>query len=694
MATQLGKVLNPAHVRAAMRGVCWSATLFVATVPILSAAGFHKIERAELELAADGKCPYQVVLPATFTNPTIGQCLEQTARLVQAAFLANGFDIAVVPEDERDTTKPGIYLSDTAFARRHGVELTKPEGWSYVYKVVGQDIIIAGRDQPAPVKTTNRRRPIWDRIGTAKGVADFLRQYVGVRFLYPDLSPRNPLSAANKVNWQQSPAIEFIPTARIAVPADLDVKRTPPIHFNTAYPARGSFFDIANNRFPRVDEAFGGHTYARAIPPAKYHKTHPEYFALLRGKRLLEGPGQYCISNPDVQKLIYRDLLRLADAGYQTVDLGQPDGFRACQCDDCAKLYETGDDWGEKLWIFHRKLAEQLLKDRPGTQIKIMSYIQTAKPPKSFHVFPANTKIMLTGTNDEDIAIWKDYTVPRGFTGYVYNWCPNLGSRYTPMRTPLFIESQIKRLYAAKIQSIYRDGPGALYGLEGPVYYVMGRMFDDPENNQAAALMQEFREAAFGKAARPMKRFYDDLYHAIELYSDYLGTRCPAWSYRTIHGHGRKYLSDPFRLLGFLYTPNVLASLETQLKLAERLAKSTKVRARLALVRSEFEYTKHLAHVVHLYHAYQIQPDQALYDRLLDAIDARNALIASYYEPEYRKNMLATWGFILFPPAGHNEAHLRLAYDRYQEPFANTPLNWDTQAMRSIPWPSKLLRGM
>jgi len=436
-----------------------------------------------------------------------------------------------------------------------------------------------------------------------------------------------------------------------------------------------------------VDDAFGGHTYARAIPPAKYRETHPEYFALIRGKRLLEGRGQYCISNPEVQELIYQDLLRLADAGYRSVDLGQPDGFRPCQCDDCFELYGTGKDWSEKLWIFHRKLAERLLKDRPGVRITIMSYIQTAKPPKSFNVFPGNTQIMLTGTNEEDIVVWKDHVVPGGFTGYIYNWCPNLGSRYTPMRTPLFVEAQVRRLVKAKIQSIYRDGPGQLYGLEGPVYYIMGRMFDDPENNRAADLMVEFCEAAFGPAARPMQRFYDQLYHGIELYSDFLGTRCPAWVYRDIYGRRHKYLRDPFRLIGFLYTPKLLASLETLLQSAERLAadntqQARRVQARLALVRTEFEYLKHLAQVVHLYHAYEIAPDRHALKHVLDAIDARNAFIKSLYEPNYRKRMLAAWGFVVFPPAGHDENHLRLAYDRYQEPYSKTPLNWDTESRR------------
>jgi hypothetical protein len=569
-----------------------------------------------------------------------------------------------------------------------------------VQKIVARDVIISGRDMPAPAKAVQERRPTWDRIGTAKGVVDFLRQFVGTRFLYPDLGPYQPIAAAAKIDILKSPAIEFLKTPKIVVPDDLNVAKTPQLEFNTAHPPRGSFYDIANNRFPLVDTVFGGHTYERAIPRETYADSHPEYFALIGGERTAKGTGnaQYCISNPEVQELFYQDLINSIDRGFDGVDLGQPDGFRACQCENCEKLFETGNDWGEKLWILHRKLAERVEKARPGKQVTMMSYIQTKLPPKTFKVFPSNTRILLTGTNEEDIAPWRGHEVPAGFSSYIYNWCPNLGTRYTPMRTPLFVESQAKRLSRNKFQSIFRDGPGNLFGLEGPVYYTMGRMFDDPDNLQARQLVQEFCGAAFGKSAPSMLAFYNQLYHGIELYSEYLGTRSPAWVYVNIYGQRRKHLTDPFQFLGFLYTPTLLTSLETRLAQAEKTAEADKdaekVRIRLSQVRREFDYLKALAKVVHLHHAFQIQPDLASRDRLLDSIDARNAFVDSLFDVRGANPKPSTgFAFVMFPPPGHGAKHLRLAYDGYQEPFANSPMNWDTKTMRYAPLPgAKRLR--
>ena len=387
----------------------------------------------------------------------------------------------------------------------------------------------------------------------------FCASFVGCVFSIQKSVPYRPLSRAKDIDFLASPSIEFLPTPKIVIPDDLDVQHTPAIRFNTVHPQGGSFFDIANNRFPRVDEIFGGHTWARAVPPEKYSKTHPEYFSLINGKRLLEGHGQYCLSNPEVQELIYQDICRLLDKGYTAADIGQPDGFRACQCDDCAALYDTGDDWGEKIWIFNRKIAERVLKSHPGKRVNMMSYILTAQPPKSFTKFPANTSIMLTGTNESDIDPWRGHEVPGGFTGYLYNWCPNLATRYTPMRTPQFVEEQAKRLKRNQIQAFYRDGPGALYGVEGPVYYTMGRMYDDPENLSAKELVPEFVDAAFGESAWYMTRFYERLFHAITLYSDHIGTRCDLWTYQPMEGRRRKTIQDPFRMIAFLYPPSLLS---------------------------------------------------------------------------------------------------------------------------------------
>jgi len=652
-------------------------------LPILLALTGHA---AALTLLDAGKSDYQIVVPDKLETQALTDCMVQTARLLQTAFKANGAEVTVVPESQRDAAKPALLLGNTRLAQKNGIAVTELRDWSYVHRVIGRDVVIAGHDHPARAAAENPRRPNWDRVGTAKAAVDFARQFLGVRFLAPELPGYTPVSGAARIDLLATPALEFLPLKTFSVPDSLNVIHTPALRLNSAHPAGGSFYDLAHNRFPRVDEQFGGHTWERAVP-AELFAQHPEYFALVSGSRLKpeSGRAQYCLSNPEVQERIYRDLASFFDRGYASVDLGQPDGFRECQCEPCAALYGTGKDWSEKIWIFNRHTAERLEQSYPGRQVTMMSYILTAPPPKTFTKFPANTCVMLTGTNEEDIAPWRGIDVPRGFTGYVYNWCPNLGTRYTPMRTPGFIELQVQRLAANKVQALYRDGPGQLFGLEGPVYYTMGRMFDDPAHLHAKDLLTEYYDAAFPdkSIAFYMRAFYDELYHAIALYSDHLGTRGDLWTFKALptDERGRKTVQDPFQLITFLYTPRMLATLEGHLAQSEKLARTPKIMSRLALIRAEFDYVKHLARVAHLHQAWQLMPDAGSMHRLLDAIDARNAFIATLYVKGHQKE----WGQVLFPLPGHDAAHLRLAHDGYQEPYASTCYNWNTKTMRSAP---------
>lgn len=170
-----------------------------------------------LVLAEKGKCDYQIVLPQAFPNAEIDKALRDIAGLIQKAFAANGFTVPVVQEDAREAERPGIYLGDTAFARANGVEAAKLSAWGYVHKVAGRNVILAGIDRPwkAPPPEGGWRnvegRPM---LGTAKAATDFLRQYVGTRFLFPT-----------------DTGIEFLDTPLISVPAGLNLVHTPVLRY-------------------------------------------------------------------------------------------------------------------------------------------------------------------------------------------------------------------------------------------------------------------------------------------------------------------------------------------------------------------------------------------------------------------------------------------------------------------------------
>ena len=200
---------------------------------------------ADLTLLGDGRSDYEIVLPDRHAGDAVGRALEQTGRLLQTAFAANGAAVAVVTEARHDATRPGLFLGDTRFARDHGIDPTTFADWGYLQRAVGRDVVIVGHDHPARGETTNPRRPNWDRVGTAKAAVDFARAYLGVRFLYPVVPGYTPVGGAAAVDLLASPAIEFLPLSRIAVPSDLDVRKTPVVRLNTSHPAGGGFYDLS-----------------------------------------------------------------------------------------------------------------------------------------------------------------------------------------------------------------------------------------------------------------------------------------------------------------------------------------------------------------------------------------------------------------------------------------------------------------
>lgn len=647
-----------------------------------------KLSASLLVIADKGASDYQIVLPDNFPTAGIGADMQQVARLLQTAFKANGVELPIVAEAARDKAKPAIFLGGTAFAKSHGVEC---KGWSYVHKVVGRDVIIAGRDEPGPdVGAKSSIGGGFARLGSAKAAVDFLHRHVGTRFLFPELGGFQPLAGTAKIDLLTTPTIEYLPTPRVAVAPDLDVKVTPPLDYDICWPPRTSFYHLAQNRFPAVDATFGGHTWHRAVPCEEADfKAHPERFALLGGRRQLTGSGgqvQFCLSNPDVQRLLHEDLEKHFKMGFKTVDLGQPDGFRGCECEPCTKLFGTGSDWSEKVWLMHRKLAESVNEKFPDRTVSIAVYAVTETLPKTFTTMPPNVQFMLAGTRDHELTTWQKFGAPRGFSTYLYYWTPNQMPVYFPMRTPLYVERAAKRLVAANVKSIYRDGNGGVaFGLEGPTYYTMGRMFDGHGNPNAKDLVIEYVSAAFGKSAPAMMRFYDELFHSLELYSHYMATREDGWGYVDMYGRRKKHLYAFEPLMAFLYPVELLQALEKQLAIAEKGDASPKVQARVALVRAEFNFLKDTINAVHFYNAYQASNDAASLDRLLNAIDGRRSAIDRLFA---KGNELKGWPFTLFPTPGHSAEAMKLRRDGYQEPYKNSFFNWDTSAKRRAPLPN------
>lgn len=439
----------------------------------------------------------------------------------------------------------------------------------------------------------------------------------------------------------------------------------------------GLMYSMANNIFGcGTYTTYGGHLYHAAFPASKYLKEHPEYYAIVGGattKYVYERPA-LCITNPDVRRLMVRFILNAFDDGADVVELGQQDSNEYCECPKCqAYGGSEAKTIGEKYWIFHRSIAEELYRQRPNKTVQIISYGPTECLPKTFKEFPPNVMIELMSYSEEVFAAWADYVVPRGFSVYTYMWGeyqqPGLTCKAS---TPVFARLA-RRFLKHGVRSIYRCGYGETFGCEGPASYVFNMLLSDPEQDENA-LSKEYFTAAYGPAADHMRKFH-------RVYEE----RVAAWAY--CFNDNREW-PWPIEFSGqntmsAIYTPGMFDVCETSLTAAEKtLGLSSKMRRRLELVRREFTYARLTAETCMLYDAYLIAKSDALFEAIATRVERRRALIDTFFDENERAKPIDGWPE--YRPFGRRcTKELVKRNGRLFGPLRDAPFTWDIAKMRS-----------
>jgi hypothetical protein len=124
--------------------VCLASVLFAASLPA-----------ADLVIAQNKACDYQIIVPDKSGDGMVDGWLMLAARLTQRAFAMNGFEVAITTEGARAKDKPGLYLGAARFAKSHGVVVDQLEDWTWFQKLIGRDVIIAGRDKRDAAKKSS-----------------------------------------------------------------------------------------------------------------------------------------------------------------------------------------------------------------------------------------------------------------------------------------------------------------------------------------------------------------------------------------------------------------------------------------------------------------------------------------------------------------------------------------------------------
>jgi hypothetical protein len=126
------------------------------------------------------------------------------------------------------------------------------------------------------------------------------------------------------------------------------------------------------------------------VDPKKYYQEHPEYFALVNGKRV-SNLGQLCLSNPDVIKIATENVLRWfkEDSRVHSMGVIQNDVNNYCECDACKALEQKyGNAHSAPIINLCNNIAQKLKDEYPDQPkyIHTIAYTYSLIPPKGLQV--------------------------------------------------------------------------------------------------------------------------------------------------------------------------------------------------------------------------------------------------------------------------------------------------------------------
>ena len=564
---------------------------------------------------------------ATVVVPAEAQQWVKTAGdwLVKYVHKASGAKLPVHIEGK--PLPPGrlISVGPTILAKKAGIHGDKLKWDGCRLRVNNRILFLIGHDD-AGTKTHD-----WvGARGTNRAVIKLLEDHVGVRWFLPgpngELVPRRTnLHVPSNLNTHFQPAFAYSDGRSVY---DINILNEP----------GKSISAQANNYRKAVKAAPGGHTYYAAVSADQYFETHPEYFALIDGKRTKRG-NHLCTSNPDVKRLLIQNMRSRYDQGLDWVSLGQEDGYLRCQCDRCEKLDDyRWTHWAadrgkrglpvrwepfqrtvlrdkpcERLLMLHKDVADAVAESHPGKVVMLMAYAPTAWPSRKIPHFGKHVIAEMMNLNPEYIEAWRGKVA--GFTGFTYWFNTQCPMGVNLHMTADEVTARLRYLHKSGFMAISLD-PAGNWGLEGPLNYLMGRLMGDPSQDHKA-IVAEYCRGVFEDASAPMQRFFDLLQQRLaqvipisdnDIAADVRNTQLPRWLTTT-----QMYLS--------MYPPGVLGTLESHLQEAEKLARTERARGWVRLSRDHFDFIKLLTEMLISYRAYQVRASDANRIELKQTVD-------------------------------------------------------------------------
>jgi hypothetical protein len=467
----------------------------------------------DLVLADGGKSAYKIVIADNASPSTIHAAEELQAFLQQ---ISNA-KLPIVSDQQPKGPKE-IILGDNAHLKGLGtpIELAGLGKEGYVIRTVGENLIIVGGALR----------------GNLYGVYGFLEDHLGCRWFTPSVSriPKSVHLAIGSIDDRQVPVLEY---------------RDPYMFecLNGDWCARNRM----NGSAARLDDRRGGkvkfakgffcHTFGQLVPPQEFFAAHPEYFAMIQGRRQKEQrglPAQLCCTNPDVIRICTQRVREAMQAQPEATvfSVSQNDAYEAnyCQCESCQSTARQHDSQIAPILQLVNCVAEAIEKDFPDKIVETLAYQYSRRAPKHMRPRP-NVVVRLCSIEccfahplatcnspqstlfRTDIEAWArvaprlwvwDYTTD--FANYLLPF-PN--QRVLGPNVRFFVAHNVKGIFE---EDSYDSADSEFAELGG---YLMAKALWNPDYDLDRAT-NEFLVEYYVEAAGPIQQYIDMLHKRVE----------------------------------------------------------------------------------------------------------------------------------------------------------------------------------
>jgi len=517
--------------------------------------------------------------------------------LAEYAGRVTGQTLEVVPLSRYQPDAAGLsfFVGEAAGEKIIGRKLGPWKTEEWLLQTVPQGLVLAGDDQPG------RALSVFVAAGSQLAAYTLLDETLGVKWFWPGAFG------------------EHVPANPGAVLPVFQTRRVPEFmirNYGVGYPGKyhTEAFNEEVERWARrtrqgwVPKAVFGHSWYGAFgfrdkeKTAELVKTHPEWFALVNGKRQ---PPQMCTTNPEVIEYMINYVL--ADKKNAISTISPSDGGSFCECERCRALDVPGllgydgktPQLSDRVFTYANEIARRVHEKDPDKGVGMFAYTFYSQPPVRIEKMEPNLYLSFVHQAMANV----DPQVQEEWKTRALEWkkiSPHLvmregwGNHYL-LDLPFPHEEEILTAFSfgseCGFMAAYGEGSKA-FSTQAPNTWAVTRMMWDPKQD-TTNLMRDFYHAAYGPAADAVQAYFGTFRDALKA----------NWPNRrfVLPARGMAYVNI-INSWDILYPPAVLDEAEKHLKEAAALAPAGEYADRVAFHRFGFEYTRTLVDLLRCYH--------------------------------------------------------------------------------------------